>query len=287
MKYRQKGYRDDEYAQDRRQEKYEKPPDLGNREQIRSLPARDRPRDHRRHPVRKMRTSSAREPARCRSPDEVLEVRNASSLLPSLQELRPRRSLRVSRAGRRAHFRQVGRERLQLVQAGAGARRHRPESEYRRRRAERLPQSIQELTRQGPRGARSRELSLPSSRIDAVLERALVPEGEFLMGRAGVRDNEEPVHRVYISSFEMAVTPVTNEQYRLYLSATAAEPPQFLDDPDFAHPDQPVVAVSFEEAAAYCRWLSRESGREIPASDRGRAREGVPRRDRRRGLSLG
>jgi hypothetical protein len=37
MKYRQKGYRDDEYAEDRRQEKYEKPPDLGNREQIRSL----------------------------------------------------------------------------------------------------------------------------------------------------------------------------------------------------------------------------------------------------------
>jgi hypothetical protein len=37
MKYRQKGYRDDEYAQERRQEKREKPPDLGNREQIRSL----------------------------------------------------------------------------------------------------------------------------------------------------------------------------------------------------------------------------------------------------------
>jgi hypothetical protein len=39
MKYRQKGYRDDEYAEDRRREakRDEKPPDLGNREQIRSL----------------------------------------------------------------------------------------------------------------------------------------------------------------------------------------------------------------------------------------------------------
>lgn len=39
MKYRQKGYRDDEYEQDRKKEKrdQEKPPDLGNREQIRSL----------------------------------------------------------------------------------------------------------------------------------------------------------------------------------------------------------------------------------------------------------
>jgi formylglycine-generating enzyme required for sulfatase activity len=83
------------------------------------------------------------------------------------------------------------------------------------------------------------------------------------MGRAGVRDNEEPVHPVYVSSFEMAVTPVTNEQYRLYLSATASEPPPLIDDPDFTHPDQPVVAVSFDEATAYCSWLSRESGRQI------------------------
>lgn len=39
MKYRQRGYRDDEHAEERRQEKREreKPPDLGNREQIRSL----------------------------------------------------------------------------------------------------------------------------------------------------------------------------------------------------------------------------------------------------------
>jgi ABC-type ATPase with predicted acetyltransferase domain len=37
MKYRQRGYRDDEYESDRREAKREKPPDLGNREQIRSL----------------------------------------------------------------------------------------------------------------------------------------------------------------------------------------------------------------------------------------------------------
>jgi formylglycine-generating enzyme required for sulfatase activity len=83
------------------------------------------------------------------------------------------------------------------------------------------------------------------------------------MGRSGVRENEEPVHPVWVSSFQIAVTPVTHEQFRLYLSATEADPPPFFDDPDFAHPEQPVVAVSFDEALAYCRWLSRESGREI------------------------
>ncbi|HSF16356.1 MAG TPA: hypothetical protein VLK65_12485 [Vicinamibacteria bacterium] len=37
MKYRQRGYRDDDYNDERRESRREKPPDLGNREQIRSL----------------------------------------------------------------------------------------------------------------------------------------------------------------------------------------------------------------------------------------------------------
>lgn len=37
MKYRQRGYREDDYEEDRQRARREKPPDLGNREQIRSL----------------------------------------------------------------------------------------------------------------------------------------------------------------------------------------------------------------------------------------------------------
>lgn len=37
MKYRQRGYRDDDYEDNRQKPRREKPPDLGNREQIRSL----------------------------------------------------------------------------------------------------------------------------------------------------------------------------------------------------------------------------------------------------------
>jgi formylglycine-generating enzyme required for sulfatase activity len=80
------------------------------------------------------------------------------------------------------------------------------------------------------------------------------------MGREGIRENEEPVHRVFVSAFEMATTPVTNAQYRLYLDATSAPPPRFREEADFSHPEQPVVGVSFDEARGYCRWLARESG---------------------------
>ncbi|HKO13106.1 MAG TPA: SUMF1/EgtB/PvdO family nonheme iron enzyme, partial [Acidobacteriaceae bacterium] len=38
-----------------------------------------------------------------------------------------------------------------------------------------------------------------------------------------------------------------------------AAPPQW-GDPDFSHPQQPVVAVSWFEAVAYCGWLSSVTG---------------------------
>lgn len=88
------------------------------------------------------------------------------------------------------------------------------------------------------------------------LERARVPKGSFLMGREGVQENEAPVRRVFVSAFEIALTPVTNAQYRLYLRETDAEPPPWLDDPSFDAPEQPVVGVSWFQARNYCRWLS-------------------------------
>lgn len=80
------------------------------------------------------------------------------------------------------------------------------------------------------------------------------------MGRKGVRENEEPVHRVSVSDFEMAVTPVTNAHYRLYLRASGDGAPPFLDGSEFGAPDQPVVGVNFDQALRYCAWLSSETG---------------------------
>ncbi len=71
----------------------------------------------------------------------------------------------------------------------------------------------------------------------------------FLMGSEDGAEDERPVHRVWVDSFEIAATPVTNAEY----SAFAAPP--CADDPNFNHPDQPVVAVSWSDAMAYCRWL--------------------------------
>jgi formylglycine-generating enzyme required for sulfatase activity len=89
----------------------------------------------------------------------------------------------------------------------------------------------------------------------------IVPEGRFLMGSETGQDNEKPVHRVWVDAFGLAARQVTNAEYRRYLSSTGSGPPPFWNDPNFNHPEQPVVAVSWFEAVKYCEWLSASTGR--------------------------
>lgn len=89
---------------------------------------------------------------------------------------------------------------------------------------------------------------------------AAIPAGRFWMGSADGRENERPVHRVWVDAFEMATVCVTNRMYRCFLEATAHPPPGAWDDPLFNDPEQPVVAVSWFDANAYCEWLSRLTG---------------------------
>lgn len=95
------------------------------------------------------------------------------------------------------------------------------------------------------------------------LEPALVriPEGWFMMGSEVGQDNERPVHSVWVDAFLLAVTQVSNEEYARFLNASGAPAPPFWTDPNFKHPRQPVVAVSWFEAACYCEWLHEQTGR--------------------------
>lgn len=81
------------------------------------------------------------------------------------------------------------------------------------------------------------------------------------MGCERGRDEEKPLHRVRVAEFEMAVFQTRRREYEQFLRATRHPAPPQWDDPDFSDPDQPVVAVSWFEAAKYCEWLSGVSGR--------------------------
>jgi formylglycine-generating enzyme required for sulfatase activity len=82
-----------------------------------------------------------------------------------------------------------------------------------------------------------------------------IPAQWFWMGCETGRDDEKPLHRVWVDPFELAAHQVTNAEYRCFLAATSAAPPPFLTDLNFNDPKMPVVAVSWPEATAYCDWL--------------------------------
>ena len=88
-------------------------------------------------------------------------------------------------------------------------------------------------------------------------EMLLVPTGQFIMGtnRDDAAPNEQPRSRVTVSAYYMARFPVTNQQYERFDAAHRSKRAPWAND---LHP---VVYVSWNEAAAFCRWLSQREGK--------------------------
>ncbi len=88
----------------------------------------------------------------------------------------------------------------------------------------------------------------------------LIPAGCFAMGSEAGQDNERPVHNVCIDAFYLGACQVTHAEYARFLRACGSPAPPFWDDNKFNDPEQPVVAVAWPEAVAYCEWLSAIAG---------------------------
>ena len=99
--------------------------------------------------------------------------------------------------------------------------------------------------------------------IEASPDIVTIPEGFFLMGSESGPENEMPRHRVWVDSFGLGKFPVTNREYRIFVEAEQAPAPPFWSDAMFSEPEQPVVGVNWDEATAYCKWLSRRTGKEF------------------------
>src|SRR5260370_25361549 len=117
---------------------------------------------------------------------------------------------------------------------------------------------------------------------------ARIPAGDFMMGAADAEDDERPVHRVYLSDFLISRFPVTQDEYARFVRATGYAVPSVralpliaLGERDAAFRDlaapyvwtaarspvgygsHPVVLVRYDDALAFCKWLSDELGRVV------------------------
>ena len=89
---------------------------------------------------------------------------------------------------------------------------------------------------------------------------ALVPAGEFTMGREGTSDNS-PAHAVRLGAFRIDRYEVTNAEYAAYCKATGTRLPFFWGQDRFRsgpeYPDHPVVGVNWRDAEAYAKWRGK------------------------------
>jgi formylglycine-generating enzyme required for sulfatase activity len=93
---------------------------------------------------------------------------------------------------------------------------------------------------------------------------AYVPSGEFSMGSNSGSSNERPVHTVYLDSYWIDKTEVTNRMYALCVSAGACQEPlgsisysrsSYYGNSDFDN--YPVIYIDWDKAKTYCTWAER------------------------------
>jgi formylglycine-generating enzyme required for sulfatase activity len=88
-------------------------------------------------------------------------------------------------------------------------------------------------------------------------EMVLLPAGRFEMG-SNDNSREQPVHTVTLPAFAIGRYPVTFDEFDLFVSQTAYT--HHPKDHGLGRGQRPVIDVSWEDAQAYCLWLSQQTG---------------------------
>ncbi|HMX28361.1 MAG TPA: SUMF1/EgtB/PvdO family nonheme iron enzyme [Blastocatellia bacterium] len=94
----------------------------------------------------------------------------------------------------------------------------------------------------------------------------LVEEGVFMRGNNNNDKDQRPAHQVFLPAFAISRREVTNRVYKYFVDATGHRPPEGVgygwkaNVYPAGHGDLPVVFVSWDDAVAFCKWLSAETG---------------------------
>jgi len=90
-----------------------------------------------------------------------------------------------------------------------------------------------------------------------------IPAGKFMMGSDKKRDKDardnEQLHTVELSEYAMARYPVTNAQFRAFIRDSGYHP-EGVWERYCKYDNHPVVGVTWDDAVAYCDWLTGKLG---------------------------
>jgi len=106
-------------------------------------------------------------------------------------------------------------------------------------------------------------LIVPSAMSQTLPKMVDIPGGSFYMGSLGQGEcwDEAPMHKVTVSPFKMAETEVTNAQFEEFSPSHRAL--RGKNAGISSEDNEAVVYVSYDDAVAYCRWLSEKTGRQF------------------------
>jgi len=129
-----------------------------------------------------------------------------------------------------------------------------------------------------------------------IMEFVRIPAGEFWMGsdlkkREYVPEDQQPRHNVTLDEYLIGKTPVTNQQYQVFVEMSGCQNPSHRKDGKIPQGKEqhPVVNVNWHDAVAFCDWAGRkkmvkcdcllkENGRKLHAGRMGAYIHGVTRR---------
>jgi formylglycine-generating enzyme required for sulfatase activity/tRNA A-37 threonylcarbamoyl transferase component Bud32 len=154
-----------------------------------------------------------------------------------------------------------GREVAARVQAEAEERARLAAFEQERKLAEARERAArEEQARQANQQQRRHQELLLELAPGVTMEFVRVPAGEFTMGGEKY-DREKPIHKVTLPDYLIGKYPVTNRQYQVFTQVGGKIPQHWVSGRiPFGKEEHPVVYVSWEDARAFCAWVSKKSG---------------------------
>ena len=133
---------------------------------------------------------------------------------------------------------------------------------YKANQMKELARSIKSEARPRASNAPVQDYSMYKTKMgDEGREMVQIPEGPFTMGSQDGDPDEAPEHQVFLKGFFLDRKEVTQEEYLRFAKMTKRPTPRievFEDDQSkLLKPEFAAMSVTWDEAAAYCKWAGK------------------------------